>query len=157
MPADWSNPLITSAYVDVIAQLKERDDDAATMFQTAGFSNIPTGAIGFVTASNKFQRWSGAAWVDVKVALAGGGTGAADAATARVNLGLTSLDRAAPTGAMDPANVNLRGSFDVKTGGGITFQTDNNALIGVNATRPKGAYFRDFLVIPVGSNKYATS
>lgn len=157
MPANWSNPLITSAYVDVISELKDRDADLATMFQTAGYSNIPTGAISYVDASKKFQRWSGAAWVDIALAVVGGGTGAGTAATARVNLGLTSLDRASPTIAMDPTNVNLRGSLDVKTGGAVTFQTDNNAMIGTNALRPKGAYFRDFVVIPVGTNKYATS
>lgn len=71
--ADWAAPLLTTAYATFLANIKDRDVDAATMAESP--TTPPTGYIRWVVASNKFQRWNGAAWVDLVLAVAGGGTG----------------------------------------------------------------------------------
>ena len=72
--ANWNDPLLTTAYATFLANMKDRDVDCAKMDFSAA-TNIPTGTIQYLLASNKFQRWSGAAWVDLVLAAAGGGTG----------------------------------------------------------------------------------
>ena len=90
MPADFSLPLTSTLYTTYLATLKERDVDALTLC-VSDPSNIPTGAIKYNRASNKFQEYSGAAWGDKTLAIAGGGTGGATAAAARTALGLGSM------------------------------------------------------------------
>ncbi len=72
--ADWNTPALADTYVNFRAYLMAREVDCATMDFSAA-TNIPTGTIQYVVATNKFQRWSGAAWVDLVLAAAGGGTG----------------------------------------------------------------------------------
>lgn len=110
---------------------------------------MPTGALKFLRASNKWQEWNGAAWVDKVLGLAGGGTGGTDAASARTALGITSI------ATQDPLAVVLKGVFEVK-GGNLTFDTDGTRNIGADALRPNQIWVKNALVIPVGPNKYAT-
>ena len=160
--ANWSIPTITSLYVDAIAEIKGRDDDAATMFLNAP-SNQPTGSIKAVRAVEsavnilKFEEWSGAAWAAKPVGLAGGGTGATTAAAARTNLGIGTMgvqaaSAVAITGG-DVFDVNVR----IKTGGSLTFNTDNDADVGAFAKQARRLYVKSAMVIPVGADKYATS
>lgn len=88
--ADWSLPTTGSNYTDVLAYLKSRDEDAATLFATVA-TNIATSSIRYVRASNKFQEWDGAVWNDKVLAIAGGGTGGATTSAARTALGLGSI------------------------------------------------------------------
>lgn len=89
--ADWSSsiPDLTTSYTLVLIDLQARDVDAYTLAESP--TNPPTGAIRYLRASDKFQEWSGAAWVDKVLSLAGGGTGAVSAAAARTSLGLGSM------------------------------------------------------------------
>jgi len=72
--ADWDTPTLVTTYTAFLDRLKERDVDCAKLDFSAA-TNIPVGTIQYVVASNKFQRWSGSAWVDLVLAGAGGGTG----------------------------------------------------------------------------------
>jgi hypothetical protein len=91
--ADWSLPTTASDYLDVLDFLAGKDVNAGTLFSDglAAATNVPTGAIRYHRADDKFQEWSGAAWVDQGISLAGGGTGSTTAAGARTNLGLGSM------------------------------------------------------------------
>lgn len=88
--ADWNTPDVDAEIVDLVDGLLDRDIDASTMFVAAP-SNPPVGAMRYLRASDKFQEWSGAAWVDKVIALAGGGTGGATAVAARAALGLGTI------------------------------------------------------------------
>lgn len=79
MPANWNNPILTDTYSNFLDLLKARDVDAATMAEAP--TNPPTGYIRWNATLNKFQKWSGAAWVDLVLATAGGGTGATSLGT----------------------------------------------------------------------------
>jgi len=91
--ANWSLPTSGSDYLDVLTELNGKDVNAGTLFSDnlTAATNIPTGAIRYNRASNKFQEWSGAAWVDEVLSIVGGGTGAATATDARTNLGLGTM------------------------------------------------------------------
>lgn len=88
--ANWNLPTITTDYVDFLAYLKAMLSDAATMFVDTP-SNQPTGSVRLNRTSDLFEEWSGSAWDGVVLAIAGGGTGASTASSARTNLGLGSL------------------------------------------------------------------
>src|SRR6185295_20021704 len=88
--SDYSAPSLSSLYTDFLSQLKARDVDAITLC-LADPTNIPTGAIKWNRALDKFQEWSGSAWVDQPISIAGGGTGGATAADARTALGLGTM------------------------------------------------------------------
>lgn len=88
--ANWNNPTLASTYSDVIADFKARDVDAITL-QYSAPSNLPTGAIKYERTLNKFQEWSGSAFVDKVLSLEGGGTGATTAAGVRTALALGTL------------------------------------------------------------------
>lgn len=60
--ANWSNPVLTSTYTDVLNILKDRDVDLALQFDGATVSNLPTGAIRWSSSANRWQKWSGSAW-----------------------------------------------------------------------------------------------
>ena len=70
--ADWDEPALTDTYSDFLSMLKLRDVDAASLKESS--SNTPTGYIQWAVATNKLQRWNGAAWVDLVLSVAGGGT-----------------------------------------------------------------------------------
>lgn len=88
--ADWNQPLLSTAHASFLSIMKDRDFDAGSSFLNAPTNPI-TGMFRYVRATNKFQEYDGALWVDKLIALEGGGTGAATAANARTNLGLGSL------------------------------------------------------------------
>lgn len=62
--ANWSNPTLASSYTSFLSELKARDEDLATMFQGSP-TNVPTNTIRWNATTNKFEKWSGSAWVDL--------------------------------------------------------------------------------------------
>lgn len=156
--ADWANPLITTQYDVFVSEAKARDVDAATLFLNAP-TNPPTGAVKMVrlgASAIKFQEYSGGAFGDVVLGVAGGGTGGASAAAGRAGLGI---------GTMGIQNANavaitggtLAGITGMQLNSSLTFQSDNAFDVGEFAKQVRKGYFKDALVVPVGVDKYATS
>lgn len=133
MSADWNTPLLTSAYATVWhPAILARDVDAITL-QIAAITNPPTGAFKYVRASDKFQEWSGAAYVDKVISLAGGGTGAATAAGARTSLGLGDM------ALQDSTAVAITGGSIAGNGSGLTTLNASNLSSGTVATARLGS------------------
>lgn len=88
--SDYNTPTTATAYATVLTNLKDRDVDAITLC-LSNPSNAVVGTMKWNRASNKFQEWNGAAFVDAVLSIAGGGTGAATASTARTALGLGTM------------------------------------------------------------------
>ncbi len=144
--ANWSNPGLTTAYATFLSEMKDRDTDAATMAEAP--TNPPTGYIKWVVASNKFQRWNGAAYVDLVLAVAGGGTGGTSAFG---TMAFQNSNAIAVTGG------TLAGITSCQLAGDLTFDGDGTRKVGSNANKVNVAYVKNGLVIPVGTDKWATS
>lgn len=63
--ADWNTPTLTTGYMLFLTYLKDRDSDVATQFNNGTPANTPTGAIKWDTGLNRWNKWSGAAWVEL--------------------------------------------------------------------------------------------
>jgi hypothetical protein len=88
--ADWSHPLLSDLYTDVLPALTGRDIDAITLLKNPA-SNVPVGTMAYDRSFDLFKEWSGTAFVNKRLSIAGGGTGADNATQARINLGLGSM------------------------------------------------------------------
>jgi hypothetical protein len=153
--ADWSLPTLSSLYVDFVAQVDARLDDAAQMF-SAGPTNQPVGSIRYNRTTNLLQEWDGAQWVDKLISVAGGGTGASDTEGILDNLNLGTM-AVQNENAVNITGGSLTGITGLALVGNISFVADNANKIGTNANRPSTIYVRSGLVIPVGVDKYVTS
>lgn len=62
--ADWNTPSLTSTYTSVLDAFKNRDIDAALMFDPAVTTptNLPTNSIRWNSATNRFEKFNGTAW-----------------------------------------------------------------------------------------------
>ena len=65
--ADHSKPTVTSTYANYTSELDGRLDDLALGLDPATTSptNVPTNAIRWASASNKWQKWNGSSWNDL--------------------------------------------------------------------------------------------
>lgn len=65
--ADHSKPLTTSTYANFVTELDARFDDLTIGLDPALVTptNLPTNAIRWTSASNKWQKWNGTAWGDL--------------------------------------------------------------------------------------------
>ena len=81
--ADHSKPTTTSTYANFVTELDARCDDLALQLDPASVTvtNPPTGAVRWSSASNKWEKWSGAAWADLSAGYAIAITGNAGTAT----------------------------------------------------------------------------
>ena len=66
--ADWNLPATTTTYVNVLANLKDRDLDIAKLFDGVTVTNPATGMIRWSSANARLEKWSGAAWVALLLA-----------------------------------------------------------------------------------------
>ncbi len=146
--ADWTTPVTSSQYVDVLTFLKNRDVDAATLFVGAP-SSQPTGAIRYVRASNKFQEWDGIAWVDKVLSVAGGGTGGSSQASARAELGLGTM------AVQDSDDVMITDGVIAGDGLGLTNLNASNLGSGLVPTAVLGTGTADATTFLRGDQTYA--
>jgi len=154
--ADWAKPTATSIYdPDFLNEVKGIAFDAGSLFYTAPTNPI-VGLLRYNRSTFIFEEWSGAAWVPKPLSVAGGGTGSSTAATARTALGIGSMGTQ-DSGAVSITGGTISGITALTLNGNLLFLTDDSFDIGTNAIRPRKAYFRSALVIPVGVDKYATS
>ena len=61
--ADWNLPATTTTYVNVLANLKDRDLDSAKLFDGVTVTNPATGMIRWSSANARLEKWNGTAWV----------------------------------------------------------------------------------------------
>jgi hypothetical protein len=150
--ANWQNPLITTQYDVFVAEAKERDVDAATMF-LAGPVNQPVGSVRFNRGTKIFEEWNGSSWIAIVMGVTGGGTGANSGAGAGAALGLGSM-------AYQNSNaVSISGGYiaDVTTARFNAFihpLGDNVWDCGHPSARWKTVWSASGMVIPVGVDKY---
>lgn len=88
--ADWNEPSNISLMDEVLGNLKDRDENAGTLFLNAPTNPI-VGMVRWHRASSKFQEYNGSSWIDMVLSIAGGGSAAITASAARTSLGLGSL------------------------------------------------------------------
>lgn len=130
--ADWALPSLVTLYTSVLDYLKARDEDAISLCLNEP-SNKFIGTIRYVRASNKFQEWDGAAWNDKVLAIAGGGTGGANAGAARTSLGLGDMATQTSSG------VSITGGTIIANGAGITSLNAANIASGTVPTARLGS------------------
>jgi hypothetical protein len=154
---DWSKPTATSLYVpNFIQEVIDRDVDSGTM--TGPGAGTPNGFMKFNRGTFGFEEFNSVlgSYVAKQVSVVGGGTGSTTAAGARTNLGIGTLGTQSSS-AVAITGGTISGITALTLTGNLTFFADDSYDIGTNAIRPRKAYFRSALVIPVGTNKYATS
>jgi hypothetical protein len=62
---DWDLPINTTNYTEVLPNISDRLDEAASQFIGTGdnaATNVPTGAIKFNRTNKNWEEWSGTAW-----------------------------------------------------------------------------------------------
>jgi len=152
--ADWNNPTVTSLYTDVLTILKARDVDAITLAESP--TNPPTGAIRWNRTLDKFQEWSGVAWVDQVLSIAGGGTGAATDSGARTALGLGTM-AVQNASAVAITGGTLSGITALTLSTNLALDADGTRSIASNANKANNVYIKNGLLIPVGADKWVSS
>jgi hypothetical protein len=90
--ANWNLPLITSQYINFVAEMNAKFVDAATL-QFGSPINLPLQTIRWERSASVFQEWLGpvSGWQNKIISVSGGGTGSSIASGARSNLGLGSM------------------------------------------------------------------
>ena len=87
--ADFSKPVTTDTYTNVLTYLKATTSDLALGLDPATTTptNVPTNAVRWSSASNKWQKYNGTAWVDLSslyaISISGNAGTATTLATAR--------------------------------------------------------------------------
>jgi len=71
--ADWLQPTVDDLKVDVLDMLKARDVDSITLAENPTSPIVGSKRWNYTTRT--FQEWTGTAWTDLIISLAGGGTG----------------------------------------------------------------------------------
>src|SRR5262245_54867662 len=111
--------------------MKDRDVDSATMFLNAP-TNPPTGSVKMSrlgSALVKFQEYNAGSFGDVKLDVAGGGTGATTASAARTNLGIGTMG-VQNSNAISVTGGTLSGITTLDMSSSITFASHSSYDLG---------------------------
>jgi hypothetical protein len=152
--ADWNEPDLADAYADVISILRARDVDAGTLFVDVP-TNPVTGMIRYLRASDKFQEYNGS-WSDLVLAIAGGGTGAANAGDARTALGIGTMG-IQNANAIAVTGGTLSGITALSLSGNLVFASDDAHDIGTKTVMARNIFAKSGSVCPVGADKWVTA
>ena len=135
--ADWNKPLLTSTYVDFLAEIKARDSDLALQFDGASPSNTPTGAIRWSSSANRWQKWSGSAWGELTATYAltalttTGNVSVGGNLTVTGSVSFTSTAATATTQAVDNNSLSVATTaFVVGQAGAATPNANGTAAVG---------------------------
>ena len=144
--ADHSKPALASTYTNFVSELDARLDDLTRGLSDATTSptNLPTNAVRWSANSNKWQKWSGAAWGDLATTYAISVSGNAGTVT----------DGVVTTGSYaDPAWItSIAGS---KVSGGITGNAATATKLAT-ARNINGVSFDGSAAISVNTNQSLT-
>ncbi len=138
--ADHLKPTITSTYSNFVTEMDARFDDLAVGLDPAVTSatNVPSNAISWSSASNKWQKFNGTSWGDLSALYSISISGNAGSVTNGV---YTSSTYANPTWITSLAGSKITGDISGNSGSatrlatprninGVTF--DGTAAIGIN-------------------------
>ena len=143
--ANWSNPTLTSTYTNFVAEVKNRDEDLALQFDGTTSTNIPTNAIRWDSAANRWKKWNGSSWVELT------GTYALTALTttgsvgigtsspgARLQVNAPSTGRSYSSSVLDFSNIHLDGITATTTTSALTFSSGGGGGAAIAFSRGTG-------------------
>lgn len=133
--ADHAKPVLTSTYTNFVTELDARFDDLAVGLDPAvtTATNLRINSIRWNSASNKYQKYNGADWVDLSASynININGTVGATTASSGAFTTLTTSDTVTLNGGTASGIVYLNGSKVLSTGTALQF---DGQRIGFNVT-----------------------
>jgi hypothetical protein len=87
--ANWSNPTLTSTYVNFLSEMKDRDVDLALQFDGTTSTNLSVGTVRWDSSANRWKKWTGSAWGELAATYALTALSTTGAATIGTTLGVT--------------------------------------------------------------------
>jgi hypothetical protein len=131
--ADHSKPTTSSTYSNFVSELDGRLDDITLGLDPANVTptNVPTNAIRWSSASNKWQKWNGTTWNDLS-------------ASYSININGTVGATTPAAGTFTNLTANTSGVISVNTSGDalrITQVGSGNALLVEDSTNPDSTPF----------------
>ena len=139
--ANWNQPALADTYTDFLDRLKQRDEDAARMFDVGSPTNVPTDAIKYSSANRRFEKWNGVSWDELQSAynISADRLGGQDAANyARLDLANTfdgniTIANVQPRLTLNRNSGSINASIGLELGGvergRILMQNDNTLQI----------------------------
>lgn len=119
--ANHNLPTQSSTYVNFVTELDARFDDLCLGLDPARttMTNLPTNSVGWSSAGNKWQRWTGSAWADLAATYAISISGNSATATQLQN-----------TRTINGVSFNGTANISVPTQNSITFTNTGGAVAG---------------------------
>ena len=154
--ANWSNPTTNSLYTDVLAELKARDTDVALMFNGTSSTNVPSGAIAWSSANNRWQQYNGTSYQELTSLYALTGLSTVGNAAIGGTLGVTGQTTLATATATTPSttdnNTNIATTAFVKA---QAYSPIASPTFTGTVTIPAGASITGYLTTATAGTTYA--
>lgn len=152
--ADWSKPTLTSTYTNFLSEVTGRDVDIALQFQSGTITSPPTGAVKWDLTLNRWQKWSGTAWVELATTYALTGL----SVTSLSNTGNTTLgDSSADTVTINSNTITYVNATTIA--GALTYS--GSAIFNGNVTFGDAAgdtvtFIANTIAVPAGGMTFST-